>query len=71
MKVAGIILVVLGVLGFVFGGFSFFTTEKVADIGPIEIQKEERRSFPVTPLASGAALVAGLALVVIGARKSS
>lgn len=71
MKPIGIILIVLGVLGFVFGGFSFTQKEKVADVGPLELQKQETRSFPVTPLASGAALIAGIALVVVGARKNT
>lgn len=43
--------------------------EKVADIGPVEINKEEKKAFPVTPVASGAILLAGIVLVVAGARK--
>ena len=69
MKVFGIVLVILGILGFVFGGVVFTHNEKVADIGPVEINKEEKKSFPVTPVASGAILLAGIVLVVAGARK--
>ena len=70
MKVIGIILIVLGLLGFVFGGISFQDEEKVADLGPLEIEKEETRTIPITPLASGAAVVAGIALVVAGSRRN-
>ncbi len=69
MKTFGIILIVLGLLGFIFGTVSFTKTEEVADIGPIEIQHEQTKSFPVAPAAAGAAMVAGIALVVVGARK--
>lgn len=71
MKPIGIILIILGVLGFVFGGFSFTKDEKVADVGPVEVEKQETKSFPITPLASGAALIAGIALVAVGARRNS
>lgn len=69
MKIFGILLVVLGILGFVFGGFEFKRDKEVADLGPIKIHQQETRSLPVSPLASGAILVAGLVLVVVGARK--
>ena len=34
--IIGIILIVLGVVGFALGGFSFTQREKVLDVGPIE-----------------------------------
>jgi hypothetical protein len=69
LKIFGVVLIVLGILGFVFGGFKVKETEKVADLGPIDINKTETHSFPVTPIASGAILLAGVVLVVVGARK--
>ena len=69
MKVVGIILIILGILGFVFGGISFTQSEEVADLGPLEIEKEETRTIPIAPIASGAAVIAGIALVVVGARQ--
>lgn len=69
MKVIGIVLIILGILGFVFGGVSFTQSEEVADLGPLEIEKEETRTVPIAPIASGAAVVAGIALVAIGARQ--
>jgi Na+-transporting methylmalonyl-CoA/oxaloacetate decarboxylase gamma subunit len=69
MKGLGIVLIVLGILGFVFGGIAFTRKETVADIGPIEIQATEKECIPIAPIASGAAVVAGLVLVLAGARK--
>lgn len=70
MKIVGIVLIVIGVIGFVYGGFSWTRNETVLDAGPIEINAEKRESLPITPIASGVALVAGLVLVVAGGRRS-
>jgi len=71
MRIAGIVLIVIGIVGFAMGGFSFTRDRTVADIGPIEIQAEERESFPIPPIAAGAALVAGLVLVVMGSKRNA
>lgn len=71
MKVIGIILIVLGLLGFVFGSFSFTQEKQVADLGPLDIEQEETRTVPITPIASGAAVVAGLVLVIAGSRRTT
>jgi hypothetical protein len=69
MKGLGIVLIVLGILGFLFGGIVFTRKETVAEIGPMKIEATEKDRIPITPIASGAALVAGIALVLAGARK--
>lgn len=74
MKVAtllGIILIALGIFGFVTGGFSFTRREKVLDVGPIEATAETKDRVPMSPILSGIALVGGLALVVAGTRRRS
>jgi hypothetical protein len=68
VKLIGIVLIVVGVIGFVFGGIAWTRDETVLDAGPIEIETEQRESIPLTPIASGIALVAGIALVVSGRR---
>jgi len=69
MKIIGIVLIVLGLLGFVFGGITFQQEEEVADLGPLEVEREETRTIPITPIASGAAVLAGIALIVADTRK--
>ena len=69
MKIIGIILIVLGILGLVFGSITWTETEEVVDLGPLEIEAQQEKSFPIAPVASGAAIVAGLALVVLDTRK--
>lgn len=70
LKIIGIVLVVLGILGFIFGGISFTREKEVADVGPLELKTEEKETIPIAPIASGAAVVAGIVMIVAGARKS-
>jgi hypothetical protein len=71
MRAIGVILIILGVLGFALGGFSFTRREKVADLGPVDISKTERTRVPIAPIAAGIAVVAGIALVFAGNRGRS
>lgn len=70
MRLAGIVLVVVGVLALAFGGFTYTTREKIVDIGPIEATAEKEETVPLPPLVGGAALVGGLVLLVVAGRKS-
>jgi uncharacterized membrane protein YidH (DUF202 family) len=69
-RIIGIILIILGILGFAFGGISFTKKEKIVDLGPVEVQSEKKESIPVTPIASAVAVVAGIILVAVGSKKS-
>jgi len=69
MKLAGIILIVLGALALAYQGIRYTTREKVVDLGPLEITASERRSIPLPPIVGGVALVAGLALVLADRKK--
>jgi len=66
---AGIVLIVVGVLALVYQGITYTTRENVFKLGPIEANKEERKTIPLPPVIGGIALVAGVALVVAGSRK--
>lgn len=70
MRLAGIVLVVLGVLALAYGGFTYTSQEKIIDIGPIEATAETEKSVPLPPLVGGAALLGGIALLVASGRKS-
>jgi drug/metabolite transporter (DMT)-like permease len=68
-KTIGIILVVLGLLGLVWGGFTYTTQEKVVDIGPIHATREKTHSVPLPPIAGAVALVGGIVLLVMGKKE--
>ena len=70
IALAGIVLMVLGVVGFGAGHMGFTTKEKVVDLGPIEITADKKHDLPTPDIFAGIALVAGLVLVVMGTRKA-
>jgi hypothetical protein len=70
MKALGVVLIVLGIVGLVYGGFTWTSKEKVVDLGPVEVTQNKTRSLPLPPIAGGICLVAGVLLLVAGGRKS-
>ena len=68
-RIAGIILIAIGLIGLIWGGISWTEEETLVDIGPIEARTEEQKSIPITPIVGGIALVAGIVLLVVPSRK--
>ena len=68
MKILGALLIVVGLLGVVYGGLSFTRKDKVVEVGPITVTADKTERIPVSPLAGGLALVAGIVLVVRSGR---
>lgn len=69
MKAIGVVLIVLGIVGLAYGGFSWTSKEKVVDIGPVEVTQNKTRSLPLPPIAGGICIVAGVIVLVAGSRK--
>ena len=66
--ITGIILIIVGIIGFALGGFSFTHEKQDAKLGPVDISHKETNTVPIPPILSGLLLVGGVALVVVGAR---
>jgi hypothetical protein len=71
VNVAGLVLVVLGTALLLTGGFSYKKDEAVLDAGPLKATMERTKHVSVSPIVGGAVLVAGVALLFIGARQKS
>jgi uncharacterized membrane protein len=67
--VAGIVLIVIGVVSLAYQGFTYHTQKRVADIGPIHATKTESHTVPLPPVLGGLALVGGVVLVAVGAKQ--
>jgi hypothetical protein len=63
-KIAGVLLIVAGVLGLVYGGFSYTRDEHVASIGSVELKVKEKESVSVPLIVSIAAIAAGVGLLI-------
>ena len=64
----GILLIIIGIIGFVAGGFSFTHEKKDIDLGPVQVSHQQTKTVPISPILSTLALVAGAGLVVVGVR---
>lgn len=64
MKAIGIVLIVLGLAGLLYGGISWTRQDTVVDAGPIEITADKTESIPVPPIAGGLMLVLGVVLLM-------
>jgi hypothetical protein len=69
ISVLGILLVVLGALALAYQGITYTRQEKVIDIGPIHATEDRQERIPLPPILGGVALVAGIVLLVTGARQ--
>jgi hypothetical protein len=67
----GILLVILGALGLAYQGFNYTHQEKILDVGPIHATAEEHDRVSIPPVLGGLALVGGIVLLVVGAKKNS
>jgi len=67
----GIVLVVLGALALAYQGINYTRQEKVLDIGPIHATAEKQERIPLPPVVGGLALVGGIILLVVGAKKKT
>jgi len=71
IRTVGLLLIVLGAIALIWGGISYTTREEIVDIGPIEIEAEERKRIPLPPILGAIALVGGIVLMVSGARRNA
>ena len=67
----GVVLIVLGLVGLIWGGFSYTTRKKVVDIGPIHATADTQEHVPLPPIVGGLALAAGVVLLVMGAKQKA
>ena len=69
-SIGGILLVVLGIIALAYQGITYTKTEKLLDFGPIHATTETQKTIPLPPVVGGMALVGGIIVLVLGARRS-
>lgn len=60
----GLIIILVGLLMLAYTGFSYFTTEKVVDIGSIQITKEKKHKVNWSPIIGGILIVGGVVITI-------
>jgi len=69
VKLLGALLIAAGVLGLVYGGFSFTKETHDIKLGPIELAVKEKESVSVPSWAGIGAIALGAALLLFGGKK--
>jgi hypothetical protein len=69
--IAGILLIVAGAIALVYQGITYTKTEKILDLGPIQATTETQKTIPLPPVVGGLALVGGIVVLALGARRSA
>jgi hypothetical protein len=67
----GILFILLGGFALAYQGFSYTHRENVLDVGPIHATADKHERVYISPILGGLALLGGIAMLVVGIRKSS
>ena len=70
IKIAAIVLIAAGVLGLVYGSFSYTKETQEVKLGPIELSVKEKQTVNVPVWAGVGAIVIGGLLLLFGSKKS-
>jgi hypothetical protein len=63
MKILGMVLVVAGILGLAYGGFTYTTHKRAADMGPLQIETSKRHQVFIPPVLGISGIILGGALL--------
>jgi hypothetical protein len=69
VKMVAIVLIVAGVLGLLYGSFSYTKETHEAKLGPIELSVKEKQTVNVPAWAGVGAIAIGGMLLLLGGRK--
>jgi drug/metabolite transporter (DMT)-like permease len=71
ITIAGILLIIVGVIGLAYQGIHYTQRENVLDVGSIHLTHDTEKQIPISPILGGLALAGGVALLVLGGRQKS
>jgi len=69
IRMLGVALIIAGVLGLAYGGFSYTKETQAVKIGPLELNVKEKKDVNIPMWAGIAAIVAGGLMVAAGGKK--
>lgn len=68
LTTVGACLIVVGIVGIVYGGITYTSAKDVVDMGPLHVEVDQQRRIPVTPLAGVLIVLFGAILMFVGRR---
>ena len=66
--IAGVVLIIVGVVALLVGGFRYTKRDKVLDVGPVEATVERHERVAIPPIVAGLLVVGGVVLLFVGRR---
>jgi uncharacterized membrane protein HdeD (DUF308 family) len=69
VAIVGVLLIVLGVVALAYQGITYTTKDKVVDLGPLKVEAKREKTIPLPPVLGVVALVGGVVLLIVSARK--
>jgi hypothetical protein len=70
LKIAALVLIVAGILGLAYGGFTYTKETHQTKIGPFEMSVNEKETINIPVWAGIGAIVLGGGLLFVGGRKT-
>ena len=68
-NIIGIILIVLGVVGLIYGGITYTSSKNVVDLGSVQLKVDQKKEIPLSPFFGAGAVAVGVILILIGRRR--
>lgn len=66
ISLVGLMLVIVGILIFVYQGFTYTKHENIAQIGDIKVTADTQKTVYLPPILGGLSILAGIVLVIVG-----
>lgn len=70
-RTVGFVIIVIGIIMMAYTGFNYVTTEKVVDIGPIQIDKKQNHPVQWSPILGVVLFVGGILVIVFNKKTTS
>lgn len=70
LAIVGVILIAVGAMGLFYRGIPYRSRDVVVDVGPLKVNADTNKTWPVPPILGGLAIAAGVMLIVVGVRKT-
>ena len=64
-RTSGIVIIVIGIMMMIYTGFSYITTEKVVDLGPIIINAEKKHPVQWSPFVGVVLVIGGIVIMAM------
>jgi hypothetical protein len=69
MKIIGVVLIVAGTLGLIYGGFSYTKEKHDVKVGPLQFSMAQKEEVNIPVWAGAGAIAVGVILLLIGRKR--